>query len=183
MARCSGHLVSRCVRATTITRVLTIVSRQARASRTRRESANCAQLRYVPLPKMGLLQENSFSWMVILNAPRRFWKESLSELNESRTIAYNGRSDSFHCALLERTWMETIVKVMNFLVTTQHRIVRFETENRCTLSAAKFRSIAARIWIFSPNIVRRLRKSRSNGAYFPLLAIFIDIFHAHRIRV
>jgi len=30
----------------------------------------------------------------------------------------------------------------------------------CTLFAAKFRSIATWIWIFSPNIVRRLKKLR-----------------------
>jgi len=43
----------------------------------------------------------------------------------------------------------------------------------CALSASNFRSIATRIWILSLNIVRRLRKLRINGPYFPLSAIFM----------
>lgn len=52
-----------------------------------------------------------------LNAPH-FRKESLSKLNESRTIAYNDSCDSFHCAPSEGASTGTIVGVTNFLVTT-----------------------------------------------------------------
>lgn len=147
-------------------------SRQARKSATRIHIQPwCVYL----FRKRIFLKKIPFSeWHSKCTHTAPFRKESLSKLNESRTIAYYGSYDSFHCAPLERAWMGTIVRVTNFLVTTRLDIVSLALESRaCTLSAAKFRSIATRIWIFSLNIVRRLRKLRINGPYFPLSVILV----------